>query len=96
MNVCAYEIMIRAARDANRAVSISRWHIMPFTGKHYVTTSQAHKQLLTSNLSVMDGHNNTTSLSKKMSHVVVRFRSICLRVWLENISAAVKIKNKNK
>lgn len=69
---------------------------MPFTGKHYVTTLQAHKQLLTSNLSVMDGHNNTTSLSKKMSHVVVRFRSICLRVWLENISTAVKIIIKKK
>lgn len=62
---------------------------MSFTGKHYVTTLQADKQLLTSHLSVMDGHNNTTSVSNKMSHVVVRFRSICLRVWLENISTAV-------
>lgn len=62
---------------------------MSFTGKHYVTTLQADKQLLSSNLAVMDGHNNTTSLSNKMSHVV-RFRSVCLRVWLENISTAVK------
>lgn len=40
----------------------------------------------TSNLFVMDGHNNTTSLSNRMSHVVGRFRSICLSVWLDVIS----------
>lgn len=54
-----------------------------FTGKHYVTGLQADKQLFTSNLPVMDGHNNTTSLSHRMSHVVVRFRSICLSLRLE-------------
>lgn len=66
-------------------LSLNRWHIISFTGKHYVTTLQIDKQLSTSNLFVMDGHNNTTSLSNRMSHVVGRFRSICLRVWLENI-----------
>lgn len=69
---------------------------MSFTGKHYVTTLQADKQLLTSHLSARDGHNNTTSVSNKMSHVVVRFGSICLRVWLENISTAVKKKEEAK
>lgn len=66
-------------------VPINRWHIISFTGKHYVTSLQIDKQLSTSNLFVMDGHNNTTSLSNRMSHVVGRFRSICLSVWLENI-----------
>lgn len=62
---------------------INRWHIISFTVKHYVTDLQIDKQLSNSNLFVMDGHKNTTSLSNRMSHVVGRFRSICLSMWLE-------------
>lgn len=75
-------------------VPISRWRVISFADKHYVTTLQIDKQPSTGNLFVMDGHNNTTSLSNRMNHVVGRFRSICLSGWLENISYGKEKKKK--